>query len=82
MSKFSKVSKRGRKFLFAGKGMSVRTGRFLGESMLVGAVTGLVVVAFKYMIDCILRNTHAGITDSQHCIIFLATQIYCEVTSG
>lgn len=51
MSKFKKVSKRGRKFLFAGKGMSVRTGRFLGESMLVGAVTGLVVVVFKYMID-------------------------------
>lgn len=51
MSKFNKVSKRGRKFLFAGKGMSVRTGRFLGESMLVGAVTGLVVVVFKYMID-------------------------------
>ena len=51
MSKFKKVSKRGRKFLFAGKGMSVRTGRFLGESMLVGAATGLVVVAFKFMID-------------------------------
>ena len=31
--------------------MSVRTGRFLGESMLVGAVTGLAVVAFKYLID-------------------------------
>lgn len=46
-----RVTRRGRKFLFAGKGMSVRTGRFLGESMLVGAVTGLVVVVFKYMID-------------------------------
>ena len=31
--------------------MSVRTGRFLGESILVGAVTGLVVVVFKHMID-------------------------------
>ncbi len=31
--------------------MSVRTGRFLGESMLVGAFTGLVVVLFKYLID-------------------------------
>ena len=51
MSKFTKVSKRGRKFLFAGKGLSVRTGRFFGESMLVGAVTGLVVVVFKHMID-------------------------------
>lgn len=51
MSKLKKVSKGGRKFLFAGKGMSVRTSRFFGESMLVGAVTGLAVVVFKYMID-------------------------------
>lgn len=48
---FDSARKTGRKFLFAGKGMSVRTGRFLGESMLVGAVTGLVVAAFKSLID-------------------------------
>lgn len=45
------VGKGGRKLIFAGKGMSVKTGRYLGESMLVGAVTGLAVVAFKHMID-------------------------------
>ncbi|MBQ3289035.1 MAG: chloride channel protein [Kiritimatiellae bacterium] len=39
------------KFFFAGKGLSFRTGQYFGESMLVGAVTGLVVVAFRYMID-------------------------------
>ena len=39
------------KFFFAGKGLSFRTGQSFGESMLVGAVTGLVVVAFRYMID-------------------------------
>ncbi len=51
MLKFIKVTRVSQKFLFAGKGMSVRTGRFLGESMLVGAFTGLVVVFFKYLID-------------------------------
>ena len=45
------VGKSGRKFLFAGRGMSVRTGRYLGEATLVGAVTGLAVVVFKWMID-------------------------------
>ena len=49
--KLGKVSKGSSKFFLAGKGMSVRTGRFIGESALVGAVTGLVVVAFKYLID-------------------------------
>ena len=46
------VRKSGRKFLFAGKGMSVQTGRYLFEAMLVGAVTGLAVVLFKCLIDC------------------------------
>ena len=45
------VGKSGRKFLFAGRGMSVRTGRYLGEATLVGAATGLAVVVFKWMID-------------------------------
>lgn len=39
------------KFLLAGKGLSFRTGQYFGESMLVGMVTGLVVVAFRYLID-------------------------------
>ena len=46
-----KAARKSRKFLLAGRGMSVRTGRYFGESMLVGAVTGLAVVVFKYMID-------------------------------
>ena len=46
-----KISKKGVKFLLAGDGMSIRTGRFLGESILVGALTGLVVVAFHFMIE-------------------------------
>jgi CIC family chloride channel protein len=39
------------KFFRAGRGLSFRTGKYFAESMLVGAVTGLVVVAFRYMID-------------------------------
>ena len=35
----------------AGKGLSFRTGLYFGESMLVGVATGLVVVAFRFMID-------------------------------
>ena len=38
------------KFFLAGKGLSFRTGKYFGESMLVGAVTGLVVVGFRHMI--------------------------------
>ena len=38
------------KFLVAGKGFSFRTGRYFGESMLVGLATGFVVVGFRYMI--------------------------------
>lgn len=39
------------KFLVGGRGLSFRTGRYFTESMLVGAVTGIVVVAFRYMIQ-------------------------------
>lgn len=35
----------------AGPGISFRTGRYFGESMLVGAFVGFVVVGFRYMID-------------------------------
>ena len=38
------------KFFFAGKGVSLRTGRYFGESMVVGLATGLVVVVFRHMI--------------------------------
>ena len=39
------------RFFLAGKGLSFRTtGRYLGEALLVGLVTGVVVVAFRWMI--------------------------------
>jgi CIC family chloride channel protein len=41
----------GLRFFLAGKGLSFRTGQYFGEAMLVGAAVGLVVVAFRYMID-------------------------------
>ncbi len=49
------------KFLLAGKGLSFRTGQYFGESMLLGAATGLVVVAFRYMIDLGGRFVFNGI---------------------
>lgn len=45
------VRRKSGRFFLAGSGMSVRTGRYLGEAMLAGAFTGLVVVAFKFAID-------------------------------
>ena len=39
------------KFLSAGRGFSFRTGKYFGEALLVGLVTGFVVVAFRYLID-------------------------------
>ena len=39
------------KFFLSGRGMSVRTGRYLGEAVMVGAMTGLAVAAFKLAID-------------------------------
>ena len=35
---------------FAGKGLSFRTGKYFGEAMLIGLVTGFVVVGFRYLI--------------------------------
>ena len=48
---FRRISITSWKFLLAGKGISFRTGQYLGESMLVGLVTGFVVVSFRYMIN-------------------------------
>lgn len=40
------------RFFVAGKGFSLRTtGKYLGEALLVGFVTGLVVVAFRWLIS-------------------------------
>lgn len=46
-----KLSRKSWKFFLGGDGMSVRTGRYLSEAMLVGVLAGFVVVAFRYMID-------------------------------
>ena len=40
------------RFFLAGKGLSFRTtGKYLGESMLVGIVVGLAAAAFRWMIN-------------------------------
>ena len=39
------------RFLLAGRGLSIRTGKYLVQTLFVGAFAGLVVVLFRYMID-------------------------------
>lgn len=39
------------RFFLAGKGLSFRTGKYFGESILVGVAVGFVVVAFRYLIQ-------------------------------
>lgn len=39
------------KFFAAGQGLSFRTGKYFSESILVGLVTGFVVVGFRYMLE-------------------------------
>lgn len=46
-----RIAKAWWKFMFGGQGLSVSTGRYFGESVLVGAVVGMVVVGFRYAID-------------------------------
>jgi len=41
----------GRKFLLGGSGFSFRTGKYFGQALLVGIFAGLVVVAFRYLIN-------------------------------
>lgn len=38
------------KFFLGGRGLSLRTGKYFGESILVGLVTGFAVVGFRYLI--------------------------------
>ena len=45
-----RLSVAGLKFFLAGKGLSFRTGKYFLESILVGVVTGFVVVGFRHMI--------------------------------
>ena len=58
---FRRLSISSFRFFLAGKGLSFHTtGKYLGEALLVGIVTGLVVVAFRWMINlgfrCLLRG--------------------------
>ncbi len=49
---FRRLSISSFRFFLAGKGLSFRTtGKYLGEALLVGVVTGVVVVAFRCLID-------------------------------
>ena len=49
---FRRLSISSFRFFLAGKGLSFRTtGKYLGEALLVGFVTGLVVVGFRWMIN-------------------------------
>ena len=65
---FRRFSLSSQKFFLAGKGMSFSTGKYFVESMFVGAVTGLVVVAFRWLIDFVRDLVmvklahHAGIS--------------------
>ncbi|MBR0196659.1 MAG: chloride channel protein [Kiritimatiellae bacterium] len=49
------------KFLFSGKGLSVKTGRYVSESIVVGAFTGFIVVAFRAALDFTRRWILEGI---------------------
>lgn len=45
------LSRVSQKFFLAGKGLSLRTGKYFGQAVLVGTFAGLVVVAFRSLID-------------------------------
>ena len=48
---FRRLSITSWKFFRAGPGLSFRTGRYFGEAILVGVITGFVVVGFRFMIE-------------------------------
>ena len=39
------------KFFLSGNGMTIRTGRYFGRAAVLGAMVGLVTVAFERLID-------------------------------
>ena len=47
---FRRLSISSWRFFLAGKGLSFRTGKYFGESILVGFAVGFVVVGFRYLI--------------------------------
>ena len=59
---FRRLSISSFRFFLAGKGLSFHTtGRYLGEALLVGIVTGLVVVAFRWLIGLGFNSLLKGI---------------------
>lgn len=48
---FGRIEKAIWKFLLCGPGISFRMGKYFGESLLVGLITGFVVVGFRYMLE-------------------------------
>ncbi len=48
---FRRLSITSLRFFLAGKGLSFQTGKYFGQAVLVGVFVGLVVVAFRYLID-------------------------------
>ena len=49
--RISHIPARARRFLLAGNGLSVATGKYFGLAVLVGAFAGLVVVGFRFLVD-------------------------------
>ena len=59
---FRRLSISSFRFFLAGKGLSFHTtGKYLGEALLVGIVTGLVVVAFRWLIGLGFNTLLKGI---------------------
>ncbi len=57
----SALSNLSRKFFLAGKGLSFRTSKYFGESMLVGLAVGFVVVGFRCLLEIGRRLLLEGI---------------------
>jgi len=48
---FRRLSISSFRFFLAGKGLSFQTGKYFSQALLVGVLSGLVVVAFRFLID-------------------------------
>lgn len=58
---FRRLSLSSMKFFRAGTGLSFQTGKYFGESIIVGLATGFVVVAFRLIIDLAEKYILEGI---------------------
>lgn len=63
------------RFFLAGKGLSFRTGKYIGEALLVGLFTGLVVVGFHYMIVWGTAYLTAGAAHVPRLLFFLVPAV-------